>query len=218
MLEKAEQNRHNVINNGDTFVEVNSGNILNNLTGVTSGSTLMEDKAIYKKVLSDIIGVTGETNSTSTLSLNVNYDWQFELVRGLIYPIVRPLFTPKVLFLLMLNKKIMGSLDEVSNIDTTDVVNKLMDSLFFIIKDIIKQIKDLLVDMFLTLILEKLKPLLELFASRMLLEALQMYKNLLLQIKECFILFGTKQYGTKGDDVNYADIIPEQIIPEQTIC
>jgi hypothetical protein len=93
-----------------------------------------------------------------------------------------------------------------------------MDSLFFIIKDIIKQIKDLLVDMFLTLILEKLKPLLELFASRMLLEALQMYKNLLLQIKECFILFGTKQYGTKGDDVNYADIIPEQIIPEQTIC
>ena len=218
MLEKAEQNRHNVINNGDTFVEVNSGNILNNLTGITSGSTLMEDKAIYKKVLSDIIGVTGETNSTSTLSLNVNYDWQFELVRGLIYPIVRPLFTPKVLFLLMLNKKIMGSLDEVSNIDTTDVVNKLMDSLFFIIKDIIKQIKDLLVDMFLTLILEKLKPLLELFASRMLLEALQMYKNLLLQIKECFILFGTKQYGTKGVDVNYADIIPEQIIPEQTIC
>jgi hypothetical protein len=67
--------------------------------------------------------------------------------------------------------------------------------------------------------------LVALLASRLLLEALQMYKNLLMEIIECFKLFGANikfiANNVNGaiDDVNYADIIvTEQTEPEQTIC
>lgn len=224
MLEKAEQNRFNVINNGDGFYETNSADILNNLTGITSNSTLIEDKSTIKKTLTDIT-LSNNNNLTRNPLLKVEFDWEFEIIRALVYPFIRPLFTPKVLFLLMVNRKIMGSLDEASNLNTDDVVNKLMDTLFVIIKNIIKQIKDLIVDMFLSFILKKLKPLLALLASRLLLEALQMYKNLLMEIIECFKLFGASikfiANNVNGmiDDVNYADIITtEQTEPEQSIC
>ena len=224
MLEKAEQNRFNVINSGDGFYETNSSDILNNLTGITSNSEPINDKGVVKKTLTDIT-LTNSNNLKRNPLLNVEYDWEFEIIRALVYPFVRPLFTPKVLFLLMVNRKIMGSLDEATNLNTDDVVNKLMDSLFVIIKDIIKRIKDLIIDMLLSFVLKKIKPLVALLASRLLLEALQMYKNLLMEIIECFKLFGANikfiANNVNGaiDDVNYADIIvTEQTEPEQTIC
>ena len=49
------------------------------------------------------------------------------------------------------------------------------------IKDIIVKLKDLLVDMILSYILKKLTPLIALCASRLLMETLQVYKDLLNQ-------------------------------------
>ena len=76
---------------------------------INSQSTLHEDKATITKTLQDITATPAQDPS-STFTFGVSYDWQVELLRMLVYPFVRPLFTPKVIFLLMLNKKIMGSL------------------------------------------------------------------------------------------------------------
>jgi hypothetical protein len=67
--------------------------------------------------------------------------------------------------------------------------------------------------------------MLQLFASKLLLEALRMYKDLLLDILNCFN-FGGKSFGWMSgnkninilDDVNYADIIPVQLEPGQIKC
>ena len=226
MLEVAERNRYNMHNNGNGYYEVDAQEVLNQLNNITSTSTLNEDKAVISKTLYDITATPAQDPS-ATVSLGVSYDWQFELMRMLVYPFVRPLFTPKVIFLLMVNKKIMGSLDDNKTVDFNTIVEDLMNGLFIIIKDIIVKLKDMLIDMFLSYILKKLSPLLALFASRLLLEALTMYKDLLTEILNACKLTIWNPFGANNglngqlDDVNYADIIPADITqtePEQKIC
>lgn len=217
MLEKSERNRYNFINIGGDFIETNTVEYLNKLSAITSTSTLVEDKTVITETLTDLL-VKPAQDTSSHVTYNVTYDWAFELLRMLVYPFVRPLFTPKVIFLLLVNKKIMGSLEDVENIDLTKLVEDLLNSLFIIIKDIIIKLKDMLVDWFMGLIMDKLRPLLELFAARLLLETLRTYKDLLMQILDaCAFGWGNNLVGVI-DNVNYADIIPTQTEPNQSIC
>ena len=220
MLEKAELNRYNIITSNGEYVSLNPNEVLSNLTGITSTSTLINDKTVIKNTLEELI-VSPAKDASVDISFGLTYDWQFEILRMLVYPFVRPLFTPKVIFLLLVNKKIMGSLDDNSIAD----IENLMGILFNIIKDIVIKLKNLLIDMLVQYVLKKLTPLLALFASKLLLESLIAYKDLLvLCLKSC--MFGLSGYGNFGsgvenvlDDVNYADIIPTQTIPEQeSIC
>lgn len=219
MLEEAELNRHNIVKNGDDYYEVTPESVLSGLTGITNQSTLINDKTIIENTLNELIVSPAKDSSIET-SYGISYDWQFELLRMLVYPFVRPLFTPKVIFLLLVNKHIMGSLEDIDRIDTSQLVEQLMSILLNIIKDIVIKLKELLVDVFLNFIMDKLKPLLTLFASRLLLETLQAYKDLLTQcLRACsFNLPGGSSIIGNIDNVNYADIIPTQVVPEQNIC
>ena len=226
MLEKAERNRFNIIKYGDSNIEMDPTLLLNQLDEINSESTPHKEQTIINNVLNDIIVTPGQ-NSESNTSFNLDYDWQFELMRMLVYPFIRPLFTPKVIFLLLVNKKIMGSLEDVENIDFNQMLDSLLNSLFIIIKDIILKLKNMLIELFLNMILEKLAPLLALFASRLLLETLNTYLSLLRQLLECFKFFDIsslfKNNNNSIDNVNYADIInnnmvTNQIQPNQNIC
>ena len=217
MLEKSEKNRYNIIKGSDGYYEANSINILNNLSGITNNSELITDKSVIKKTFRDITA-TAAQDPSSTVGFGFSYDFGFELMRMLIYPFVRPLFTPKVLFLLLVNKKVMGSFTESDVIDLDTLLSDLMNSLFAIIKDIAKRLKDLIIDMMINYILDKLAPLIALFTSRLLLESLKAYKDLLENIlKNCKIPTFNKLAGVI-DDVNYADIIPTQVETKQSTC
>ena len=225
MLETSEENRHSVIRGIDGYFETNPTDILTNITGTSGNSTFVEDKSYVKKTIQEITA-TGSQDPSSEISYGVDYDWEFELIRMLAYPFIRPLFTPKVIFLLLVNKKVMGSFDETEITDLDDLINQLMNGIFNIIKDVIVKLKNLIIDMMLSYILEKLTPLLALFASRLLLESLLAYKDMLLIIiNNCFFLPKIKLNSSKLigtiDDVNYADIIPsknEQNTPNQSNC
>lgn len=219
MLENAEKNRFNIINYGDTNKEIDTSTLLEQLDGINSTSTLHKNQTIISNVLNDITTTPGQ-NEQSQLSFNLQYDYQFELMRMLVYPFIRPLFTPKVIFLLLVNKKIMGSLEDIENIGLDKLIESLMNSLFFIIKDIIIKLKDMLLEMFLNWVLEELTPLLALFASKLLLETLNVYLSLLKQLLDCFIGFDINNTLKNNgiDNVNYADIINTQIQPNQSLC
>lgn len=218
MLEKSEKNRYNIINTADGYIEANPTDILNKLGGITTTSTLVEDKTIISETLTETI-VNPAQDPSATVNGDFTYDWQFELLRMLAYPFIRPLFTPKVIFLLLVNQKIMGSLEDVENLDLNTILDSLYKTLFAIIKDIIIKLKDLLVEMFLSWIMEKVKPLIELFAAKLLMETLQMYKDLLIQLLDACV-FGWNNNKLVGviDNVNYADIIPTQTEPNQSTC
>ena len=206
MLENAEKNRYNVVNNN---FSQDPTEILNNLTNITNNSSLIEDKSSIKKTLNDLT-VTPAKDPEANISLNLEYDWTFELIRAIAYPFIRPLFTPKVMFLLVANKKIMGDGPILS-------IEDLLGALLNIIKDIIIRLKDLLVEMFLDYVLKKLTPLLALFASKLLMETLNVYKSLLEEILEKCLL-GFNPLVGNIDNVNYADIAPKQTQPNESIC
>lgn len=218
MLEKSEKNRYNIINTADGYIEANPTDILNKLGGITTTSTLVEDKTIISETLTETI-VNPAQDVSATVNGDFTYDWQFELLRMLAYPFIRPLFTPKVIFLLLVNQKIMGSLEDVENLDLNTILDSLYKTLFAIIKDIIIKLKDLLVEMLLSWIMEKVKPLIELFAAKLLMETLQMYKDLLIQLLDACV-FGWNNNKLVGviDNVHYADIIPTQTEPNQSTC
>lgn len=209
MLETSERNRFNIVNNGESFFEVDPNSILDSLSGINSKSTSLDDKSSISKTLYDISAIPAQ-DPESHYNIDLKYDWSFEIIRMFVYPFIRPLFTPKVMFLLIVNRKIMGEITHTGP-------EELLKSLFIIIKDIIVKIKDLIVDMFLNFILEELSSLLALFASKLFLETLNTYRSLLNEIFEkCSIPF----LPTVGniDNVNYADITPTKTEPEQTIC
>lgn len=218
MLEKSEKNRYNIINTADGYIEANPTDILNKLGGITTTSTLVEDKTIISETLTETI-VNPAQDVSATVNGDFTYDWQFELLRIFAYPFIRPLFTPKVIFLLLVNQKIMGSLEDAEKLDLNTILDSLYKTLFVIIKDIIIKLKDLLVEMFLSWIMEKVKPLIELFAAKLLMETLQMYKDLLIQLLDACV-FGWNNNKLVGviDNVNYADIIPTQTEPNQSTC
>lgn len=207
MLEKAEVNRFN------------NTNITDNLTNITSNSTINDDKTTISQTLTEL-SITPAQDPEVNINVGIDYNWEFELYRAFLYPLARPLFSPKVLFLLNLNKKIMGSLEDVNEYTNIDF-NQVLSSLIFILQDIVKKLQDMLIDVFLNLILDELKPLVELLTSRLLLETLNNYKNMLLQIyNACFINLDFSVFSVNGtiDNVNYADIIPSQEEPGQTYC
>lgn len=220
MIDEAERNRLNVKFNGDGYYEVNSNDILNQLSNITENSVFIEDKEVITNVLTSASTITSAQDPSITSSVGV--DLQIDFIRALAYPFIRPLFTPKVMFLLLVNKKIMGSLDDIDSIS-----NSLMNSLFNIIKNVIKEIKNLITEMLLELVLKKLKPLLTLFALRLVMEALKMYKDLLFNIlKSCpgqlqkyYLKLGNNGSSNGAiDNVNYAEIssIPNQTKPDQS--
>ena len=219
MLEEAERSRHNIINSNGKNIETDPQAILDRLTGITSESTLNEDIATIKKTLTEVSDTAnGDNIGSSELSLDINYNWGSELIRMFIYPLVRPLFSPKVILLLLVNKKIMGGLEDYENLNWDD----LLSALFRIIAEAVIKIKNMLMDMFLSWIMREIAPLLGLFASRILLEALKMYKDLLLEILSgCCLKIYTLSKSSVGNnmgDVNYADIIAEQTEPGQKLC
>ena len=219
MLEEAERSRHNIINSNGKNIETDPQAILDRLTGITSESTLNEDIATIKKTLTEVSDTAnGDNIGSSELSLDINYNWGSELIRMFIYPLVRPLFSPKIILLLLVNKKIMGGLEDYENLNWDD----LLSALFRIIAEAVIKIKNMLMDMFLSWIMREIAPLLGLFASRILLEALKMYKDLLLEIlSACGLTIYTLSKSSVGNnmgDVNYADIIAEQTEPGQKLC
>lgn len=217
MLNISQKKRFEVTNDNGEYSNSDVNELYKQLNNITNNSTLENDKSIISNVINSVGNVTPARDAESELNLSINYDWRFELMRALLNPFVRPLFSPKVLFLLAVNKKIMGSIDEIKDWDWEDAFSKLMNSIFFIIKDIIIKLQDMVIDVLLGMIMDKLRPLLELFATRLMLETMKMYKDLLMQLlNECLFGFKIKGDSAAIDDVNYADIV--QTEPEQSIC
>ena len=79
-------------------------------------------------------------------------------------------------------------------------------------------VKDLLIEMFLEFVIETLKPILELFASKLFLEMLEEYRTLLKIMLDCLFWFKTNKILTAIDDVNYADIDVPKVAPDDTKC
>lgn len=187
--------------------------LLSSLDSISSAATLEEKTGLIENLFFDISATPAkEGGITSTDALTFGYDTGLlsALLRAIIYPIVRVIFSPKVIMMLQINAHIMGK-------DFPSFQNFIWGMLS-IIKNLIRQIKDMVLDVIWDFLISKLKPLLTLFTSKLFLEMISEYRALLEVMLDCITIFKTNKVLTTIDDVNYADIIPVETTPEDKKC
>jgi hypothetical protein len=135
---------------------------------------------------------------------DVEYNFVFDLIEMLVTAIVNGILSPKVLMLLEVNQKIMGGTWEKF---TMKDLLLIMRSL---ITAIVKEVRDLIIQELLKLVLKQLEPIIQMLSSILLREQLENYADSIMEIiRNCpfiWFTFGNKYEDTKLDTVDYADI------------
>lgn len=189
---------------------------LDDYDSLMNGTKASEDetKTVINNVLSDVCTQVLDGNNNpqgNSLNFNFNYDYKFELLRMLVYPLVKPLFSPKVVTLILINTYVMGNPLKLGekNISFDDLIPYFQN----LIMNIVKQIKDIIVEMIYSWVIEKLLPLLTIFSLRIIMEQLESYKKLITELITACAGVSLPSMGGKGgsqiDQVDYVDINPE---------
>lgn len=183
---------------------------------LNSNATLHEQREILKRIITK----ASITKSDEVIPINkakVEFDFISNLVENLITSIVNALLTPKVIMVIMVNKKIMGS--EIGSISFEDVIKSMRG----LIISIVKEVKDAIVQELLKLLIDKLSPIVKLMGDMLVQETLGYYRDLMREIMtECsFSLnlpwFKNSFENTSTGDVDYADIDKSETIREEPI-
>lgn len=199
----------------------NSETINTLLTNLDEYNNLMTQTNVpeekTKTIINDVLGticdeVSNGNNATpkSILSVGVDYDYKFELIRMLVYPLVKPLFSPKVITLILINTYVMG--DPLKLSEKVITFNDLVPYFQGLLMNIIKQIKDIIIEMLYSWVIEKLIPLLSIFTLRVIMEQLEAYKKLIMDIITSCAGITLPLISGKGGALNqadYVDIDPE---------
>ena len=224
MMDNAIKRRRNVGVNTET-----TNDLLSLITTLDSGLEAENTKTTISNVLSGVTKsiVEGDRNQNVKNGWKFNYDWQFELIRMIVYPLIRPLFTPKVMTVILLNLEIMGNPLELGRkiVSFKDILPYFMN----IITNVIKTIKDMIAEMLYSWVIEKLTPMLTLFTLRVVMEQLEAYRKLIADmLTACVGAFrggnginfngnnGKRLSGSGLDQANYVDIDPEYEKLKQT--
>ena len=188
------------------------------------GSTT--EKAGQSELLEKVIEITaarrdGGGNTAGNglpfdFSYNFSADFIMDFIKQTVVQIVLQVLSPKVGMLFAINAKLMGDVD---NLTDWEGFMKNFDNL---VRNIITSVKDILIKELYNFMMQQLKPLLELLISKLALETIKYYKELIMNLIVNCIPQIPLWYGspTTIDNVNYADIVAatggdtEQTTPE----
>lgn len=212
MLINAEKKRYRDLS--DTENTDDYTHIIESIDSISGNEVVDKTSEKYANVLSNIPNSITSGNS-SVDKWKFNYDAKFEAIRALAYALVKPLFTPKVMALLLINTEIMGNpLKLGEGITEFKEILKYFGPL---IKNLILMVKDIIIEIIYNFIITKLTPILIIFSLKLMMEQLEYYRLLIADmINVCIgavnLGFG---YNTKSNgalnQVDYVDIIGEEI-------
>lgn len=163
-----------------------------------------QNKTVIENTLFELTKQMADNEKTPN-GWKVNYDYQFELIRMIAYPLIRPLFSPKIMTLLLINLEIMGNPLELSKATIGNILPYLMN----IIQGVIIAIKDIINEMLYEWVIEKLTPILTLASLRLIMEQIDLYKQLIENMITACTFSGFNRISSPIDNVDYVDIDPE---------
>ena len=202
LLRLSEERRAKQYNFGNTTNKVGDFSAVRDiLSEYDSVATLEEQVDVISRAI---------TQASVTISdgvdekYSVEFGFVFDLIENLVLAIVNAVLTPKVLMLLEVNRQIMGGDWKAFTIED------LLKAMQGIIITIIKEVRDLVIQELLKLVLKQLEPLKEMIESMLLREQIENYTNAINDIiRNCPVIwfkFGNQDQETKLDTVDYADI------------
>lgn len=161
-----------------------------------------------------------------TVNYEVKVGTQFDItfirkfIEELVIEIVMQTLSPKVMILYYINTHLMGDITNVGEWEkalSKETFDNFLKGLQNLIISSTKQIIDKIIKELLNFLLEKITPILKIFAMELLLETIRDYKDLIVQIiTTCGVSVLSFTQGIEQlsiTDVDYADIVPELEIP-----
>lgn len=217
MLRNSEDMYHKQITFSNNINLLKSYNELRDgIINFDNNATLHEQKETLKRLITKA-SITKSEAVESVNKQKVQFDFINNIIENLITSLVNSLLTPKVIMVIMVNKKIMGS--EIGSISFEDVI-KSMRSL---IVSIVKEVKDAIVQELLKLLIDKLSPIVKLMGDMILQETLGYYRDLMREIlAECSFSLNLPWMknvfeNTSTGEVDYADIDKSETIVEKPL-
>lgn len=159
---------------------------------------------------------------------NIDFEYGFKMDGGVLkkllfaitMPIVEALFTPQVMLLVAINFELLGvvKLENFLGSDLSTILNLFFNKILGLVKSIILFIKDKIVEILMDLFYKYVKPLITNWLNMLLLERLEYWLGVLFAALNCLptMMFSIGKGTVFGDidNVEYADIVTPQNIPE----
>ena len=165
-----------------------------------SGDVVNQEEVLHRAITQAKVSVTEGVDEKDKYA--VGYNFAFDLVENLVQAIVQAVLSPKVLLILMVNQKIVGNTN-FSYVDPLKMMRQIITSL-------VKEVRDLVVQELLKLVMEQLEPIIQMMSSALVLEQMNDYADIINDIiKNCpsiWFKFKNKLQDTTLDSVDYADI------------
>lgn len=203
LLRKSEEKRAKRQSFGNTGEPTSFDKLKSILDEYDNVTELHEKSDILHRAITQA-AVTVSDGADEKDKYDIEYNFVFDLIENLVMAIVTGILSPKVLLLLEVNEEIMGGTWEKFTIED------LLKAMRGVIAGIIKEVKDLVIQELLKLVLEQLKPIKEMLTSILVREQLEDYADAIMEIvRNCpfiWFQFGNQLTESKLDTVDYADI------------
>lgn len=191
------------------------------LNGISQSTRTEGTTTKITKLVNDVMVNPGTEPSYGEWEWSKSFDSKMleKLVYAIVMPIVESIFTPQVMLLMMINFQLFGivNIDEAWGEDYGKIINLLLNKILGLVKSIVLFIKDKIIEMLLELFEEVVKPMLTNYAMMLYLEHITDWLIILLEAVKCVAMLPSvariKPIGYI-DEVDYADIVNEQNIPE----
>lgn len=224
LLEEMMLNRYKAVKTSSESSPVKYQDIneyINQLDKINQNVTSQGTTEMITKMVTNVMMTDGSEESTKfSFDFGFNADMLNNIIWAIVMPIVESLFTPQVMLLMMINFQLLGiiNINEINN-DYTKVINLLLNKILGLVKSLVLYIKDKIISLLLELLTEKLIPMLTEMGLLLYLEMVTDWLIILLNAVKCIPLLGglerSKPIGYI-EDVDYADIVNEQNIPESS--
>ena len=204
LLRKSEEKRARQQRFGNVTEEVGSfANVREILDEYDANAELHKQVDILNRAITQAsVNITESVEEKD--KYKVHFDFVTDLIEQLTFAIVSSILSPKVLMLLEVNETLMGGKWEKIT------MRDLIEAMRSIITAIVEEIRDLIVQELLKLVLKYLEPIVALIHDIVLREQVEAYAEAINEIlRNCPFLwfsFGNRDLETKLDTVDYADI------------
>lgn len=196
--------------------DIDIEDLQNKLKEINSSATSVEKTTKIMKLVNDLAVTPGvEGDESIGIYVSANIGWVKQLINGIVTPLAKSMLTPQVMLLFLINfhelglinlKNIVGNNDEIMSF----FLNKMMAA----IVSIVKYVKDKIIELLLKLLEEKLISLIEKYFLMVFKERYEYWIMLLEEaITSCSLIRFKNKTQSQIDEVDYADIIPNQTVP-----
>ena len=200
----------------------------NMLESIDAATTPYEQKTILKNIFTQYAYTQGtEDELRDNLKFSFGNTIIHRLINELSVQLVLSILSPKIAILFKINSEVMGDVTEWNSDDQFkfDGWGDFLKNMKNMIFQLILEIKELIVTMIKDYLMSQIRPLLEMYALRLIKEAINDYRMLIKNVIEnCtfnFGLFGwlrSKYSNLLIDNVAYADIVPTATPPNKDSC